>query len=166
VIDLLDPASLYVSAPIDEVDSARVAVGQTARVTVDSFRDRAFPTRVRRIAPYVLDVQEQNRTVDVELDFIENPLPEGLLPGTSADVEIVLAVREAALRVPTPALMEGGRVLVLADGLLAERRIEAGLRNWDFTEVLSGLAEGDLVVTSLDREEVKAGARARAADAP
>ncbi len=166
VIDLLDPTSLYVSAPIDEVDSARVAVGQTARLTVDSFRDRAFPARVRRIAPYVLDVQEQNRTVDVELDFAENPLPEGLLPGTSADVEIVLAVREEALRVPTAALMEGGRVLVLTGGLLAERRIETGLRNWDFTEVLSGLAEGDLLVTSLDREEVEAGARARAAPAP
>jgi HlyD family secretion protein len=165
VIDLLDPSSLYVSAPIDEVDSARVVVGQSARLTVDSFRDHVLAGRVRRIAPYVLDVQEQNRTVDVELDFAENPLPQGLLPGTSADVEIVLAVHEGALRLPTPALMEGGRVLVLAEGVLAERTVEIGLRNWDFTEVLSGLAEGDLVVTSLDREEVKPGARARPAGA-
>ncbi len=166
VLDVLDPSSLYVSAPIDEVDSARLAVGQPARVTVDSFRERALQGRVRRIAPYVLDVQEQNRTVEVEVELTEATLPAGLLPGTSADVEIVLAVREDVLRVPTAALMEGQRVLVLVEEELGERTLETGLRNWDFTEVRSGLAEGDLVVTSLDRAEVKAGARARAASPP
>ncbi len=165
VIDLLDPLSLFVSAPIDEVDSGRVAVGQRARITVDSFRERPFEGRVRRVAPYVLDVEEQNRTVEVEVEFTTNPLPGGLLPGTSADVEIVLAVRPDVLRVPTPALTEGRRVLVLSDEVLVERQLSTGLSNWDFTEVTGGLEEGDLVVTSLDREEVRAGARARAVPA-
>jgi HlyD family secretion protein len=140
VLDVLDPSSLYVSAPIDEVDSARIVVGQPVRITVDSFRDRGFPGTVRRIAPYVLDVEEQNRTVEI--------------------------VHEDALRVPTPAVMEGQRVLVLEEGVLRERHLTVGLRNWDFTEVLGGLEEGELVVTSLDRPEVRAGAKARVADAP
>lgn len=165
VLDILDPTSLYVSAPIDEVDSARIAVGQPVRITVDSFRDRSFPGRVARIAPYVLDVEEQNRTVEIEADF-DGGAPDALLPGTSADVEVLLEVHEDAVRVPTPAVMEGHRVLVLADGVLRERRLTVGLRNWDFTEVLDGLAEGELVVTSLDRPEVRAGAAARAADEP
>lgn len=161
VLDLLDPTGLYVSAPIDEVDSARVTVGQRVRITVDSFREASFAGTVQRIAPYVLDVEEQNRTVEIEAAFAEDP-PNGLLPGTSADVEVLLDVHEDALRVPTPALMEGRRVLVLEDGVLRERELEVGLRNWDFTEVLGGLSEGDLVVTSLDRPEIEAGARARA----
>ena len=85
----------------------------------------------------------------------------GLLPGTSADVEVILSARDDVLRVPTQALLEGGRVLVLEHDRLVERALQTGLRNWDMTEVASGLAVGDRVVTSLDRPEVKAGARAK-----
>ena len=57
--------------------------------------------------------------------------------------------------------MPGNRVLVLgAAGKLEERRIETGLANWEYTEVKTGLARGDRVVTSLEREGVKAGAHA------
>jgi HlyD family secretion protein len=56
--------------------------------------------------------------------------------------------------------MEGNKTLVLSDGELVERELTPGLRNWDFTEVIGGLEEGELVVTSLDRAEVEAGARA------
>jgi hypothetical protein len=41
--------------------------------------------------------------------------------------------------------------------VLVEREIETGLRNWDYVEVKSGLEEGEVVVTSLDRVEVEAG---------
>jgi len=63
--------------------------------------------------------------------------------------------------------MPGSRVLVLTEGgVLEERKIEAGLSNWEFTEVKSGLAAGDRVVTSLERAGVKAGARAVAEEKP
>jgi len=52
-------------------------------------------------------------------------------------------------------------VLVLGAGeVLEERKIETGLANWEFTEVKVGLSRGDKVVVSLEREGVKAGARA------
>jgi HlyD family secretion protein len=47
-----------------------------------------------------------------------------------------------------------------AGGLLEERRIEPGLANWEYTEVKSGLARGERVVTSLERAGVRAGVRA------
>ena len=79
--------------------------------------------------------------------------------GYSADVEVILATREDVVRVPTSALQEGSRVLVAgADGTLQERKVKTGLSNWEFTEVLDGLKAGDRVVTSLEREGVKAGA--------
>ena len=84
-----------------------------------------------------------------------------MLVGYSADIEIVLGSHDNVIRIPTQALMPGNRVLVLgADGTLEERKIETGISNWEYTEVKAGLARGDRVVTSLEREGVKAGARA------
>ncbi|HET9225231.1 MAG TPA: efflux RND transporter periplasmic adaptor subunit, partial [Thermoanaerobaculia bacterium] len=97
VLDLIDPDSLYVSAPMDEVDSARIAPGQPVRVTIDAYPGRSFPGRVTRVAPYVLDVEEQNRTVEIEV-ALDNPDAVRLLPGTSADVEVILQAREDVLR--------------------------------------------------------------------
>ncbi|HSS78895.1 MAG TPA: efflux RND transporter periplasmic adaptor subunit [Thermoanaerobaculia bacterium] len=166
VIDLIDPASIYVSAPMDEADSARIQPGQPVRITVDSYPGRSFPGRVRRLAPYVLDREEQNRTIEIEADFVDlaaSPAPLRLLPGTSADVEVILEVRDNVLRVPTPALLEGNRVLLVHDGHLVERQLTIGLKNWDWTEVRSGLAQGDQVVTTLDSPDIKAGAAVRIA---
>jgi HlyD family secretion protein len=78
--------------------------------------------------------------------------PGKLLVGYSADVEVVLAVRNDVVRVPTSALLEGGRVLVAGgDGKLEERTIKAGVANWEFTEV-STARRRRAVVTSLERE--------------
>lgn len=160
VIDLLDPASMYVSAPIDEVDSRRVRVGQAVRVTIDSVPGRGFDGTVARVAPFVLDVLEQNRTVEIEVDFDAPGELTGVLPGTSADAEVILAHREGVLRVPTSAVGDAGTVLVLDGEVLVSRTVTSGLRNWQFTECLAGVSEGELVVTMRDSPAVKAGARA------
>ena len=160
-VDLIDDSCLYVSAPIDEVDAAQLKVGMTGRITLDAYRGKHFSGRLRRIAPYVLAVEKQARTVEVEVEFDNPGEARHLLVGYSADIEVVISAREGAVRIPTTALMPGSRVLVLAAaGTLEERRIETGLSNWEFTEVKAGLARGDRVVTSLEREGVKAGARA------
>ena len=161
VIDLLDPASIYISAPIDEVDSERVAVGQVVRVTVDSRSGEHFPGRVARVAPYVLDVLEQNRTVEVEVEMEDPQAVKGVLPGTSADVEVILDHHDDVLRVPASAVAEGGKVLVLADGKLVEREVTIGLKNWRFAEILSGLEAGDQVVVVRNSPKIKAGAKAK-----
>jgi HlyD family secretion protein len=162
-VDIIDDSCLYVSAPIDEVDAAELRTEMPARVSLDAFPGRRWSGRLRRIAPYVQDWERQARTVDVEVEFTDPAETENLLVGYSADVEIVLDAKERTLRIPTEAVMEGYRVLVLDEttGRLAERRFEAGLANWQYTEVLSGLQAGEQVVTSIAREGVKTGARAR-----
>jgi len=164
VLDLIDSRSIYISAPMDEVDSARIREDQTARVTVDSHPGRHFPSHVVKVAPYVLDRLEQNRTIEIEIEIDDEALAKTLLPGTSADAEVILSAREDVPRIPTAALLEGGKVLVLEGGRLVERGVTLGLRNWDFTEVKDGLAPDARVVVSLDRPEIKAGARAREAN--
>jgi len=163
-VDLIDTTCPYVSAPIDEVDAGGIRPAMTARVSLDAFGERVFAGRVRRIAPYVLDLEAQARTVDVEVDFTVADDTRDLLVGYSADLEIVLDTRADVVRVPTEALLEGHRVLVYGSGTLEERRIEPGLSNWRYTEVRSGLQEGERVVLSVDLEGVEAGARARPDD--
>lgn len=164
VIDLVDTEPRYVAAPMDEVDAAKLAVGQAVKVTLDPYPDEAFSGHITRVAPFVLDVEQQNRTVEIEVGLDDATLGRRLLPGTSADVEVVLGARDDTLRIPTRALMEGGRVLVVGDnGVLVERKVGVGLRNWDFVEITSGLAAGEGVVASLDRPEVKVGALVREA---
>jgi HlyD family secretion protein len=165
-IDLIDPTCLYVSAPMDEVDAPKIRVGQPARITIDAFGKRQFEARVRRVAPYVTAVEKQARTVDVEVDFVKPEDIKDLLVGYSANVEIVLEVHDDALRVPTAALLEGGKVLVYRpdDGVLEARAVKTGIANWEFTEIVDGLKAGERVAVSLEKEGVKAGAHVTPAD--
>ena len=105
------------------------------------------------------DQEKQARTVEIEAE-IDDPDKSGLLPGYSADVEVVLASSADTLRVPASVVRESGTVLVFdpESGTVQERRIEVGISNWEYVEVLSGLAAGDRLVASIDREGVVDGA--------
>lgn len=160
-IDLIDDRCVFVSAPIDEVDAGWLKLGQTSRITLDAIKGKTFAGRVKRIAPYVIDLEKQARTVEVEVEFTPPPASDILLVGYSADVEIVHEARANVLRIPTQALMDGKRVLLLNEaGVLEERTVTTGLGNWSYTEITGGLQAGDRLVISLDRDGVKAGAHA------
>ena len=156
-VDLIDDSCLYVEAPIDEVDAARVRPGTAVRITLDAFRGQQFAGRVSRIAPYVRELEKQARTVDVEVRFDQPPANLVLLTGYSADVEILLEQREGALRIPTETLLEGQRVLRYDPSarVLREVAVQTGLSNWRWTEVLAGLDENARIVASLEQEGLK-----------
>jgi len=166
VIDLIDPDAIYVSAPLDEVDVGRVKVGLPVRITMDSHPGESYRGTLTRVAPYVQDVEEQNRTFEVDVEFDDAAFARTLLPGTSADVEVILESRDDVLRIPSYALIEGKRVLVVREGRLVSVPVETGLKNWEYTEIVSGLEPGDPVVVSLDRAEVKEGAQVRVTQEP
>ncbi len=158
-IDLIDDSCLYIEAPMDEVDAPRIQVGQPARVSLDAFPGKLLPGHVKRVAPYVVAVEKQARTVDVEVSLDNVDDSRHLLVGYSADVEIVLNSHDNVLRVPTSTLLEVNKVLLYRPDTkkLEERVIKPGITNWEYTEVLDGLKEGDRIVASLEREGVKAG---------
>ncbi len=162
-IDLIANQCFYLTAPIDEVDVASINPGMVARITLDAFGERHFSGKVRRIADYVLDVEKQARTVDVEVEFTDPGDVTQMLAGYSADVEIILDVRQDTLRIPTEALVEGRHVYVYLpnEQLIEKREVKTGTSNWDHTEVIEGLEAGELVVTSVDREGLADGASAR-----
>lgn len=161
-IDLLDVSCLTVSAPIDEVDAASIKTGMSACVSLDAFPDKRCSGIVTRVAPYVLEKEKQARTVEVEVTLRDPKDLAELLPGYSADIEVLLNQKEHTLRLPAEAILENHRVLLIdADNVLHEQSFQPGLSNWSFTEVLSGLKAGDQVVTSVGKEGVAAGATVR-----
>ena len=156
-VDLIDSSCIYISAPIDEIDAPEVVSGMTASITMDAFGDQEFPATVRRVAPYVLDLEKQARTVEIEAVF-DNP-DQTLLPGYSADIEVIIDRVENVLSIPTQLIMRDNYVYVIDPETmtLTKEQIEIGIGNWQYTEVTNGLSKDDQVVLSVDREGVKAG---------
>lgn len=167
-VDLIDDSCFYVSAPIDEVDAPAVALGQDARVTLDAYGNQHFRGRVRRVAPYVLDLEKQARTLEVEVEISAGGPDLALLAGYSADVEIIADRRDAVLRIPTEALLDDKQVYRFDPeaGLLRKVKVRPGLGNWEWTQIEDGLQAGQQVVVSLAQAGLADGVVARAAGKP
>ena len=158
-VDIIGSKCFYVIAPIDEVDAADIRVNMPVRISMDAFGTRRFDGRIRRIADYVLDIEKQARTVDVEVSFNNPSDIENLLAGYSADIEVILDVRKDVVRVPTEAIMDGRRVYVFmkSEKTITVREIRIGLSNWDWTEVMEGLSPQEQVVVNVDKPGLKDG---------
>ncbi len=159
-VDLIGNDCLYASAPIDEVDAADIRLGMPAKISLDAFRGRIFEGSVTRIAPYVKEFEKQARTVDIDVTFTAIPGDITLLIGYSADIEIILEQRHDVLRVATEAVIGGNHVLRYNahSAQLESVSMTPGISNWTYTEITSGLDEGDSVLLSLDTEGAVEGA--------
>lgn len=144
LFEIIDLEDLYVTCPIDEVDLARVTTGLAARVTLDPYPKDPFLGTVTRVAPYVLDVEEQNRTVEIEVSIPATLKGRSLKPGTSADVEVIIERKESVLRIPAHLLIDGKRAMIVEGDRIVAREVETGIENWRYAEVK--LPAGTLVV--------------------
>jgi HlyD family secretion protein len=96
-----DLTKMQVEASVVEADVGRFAVGQTAMFTVDAYPDRSFIGTVQQIRKAAQVVQ--NVVTYVVIISADNP-NELLLPGMTANLQVVVASREAVLKVPNAAL--------------------------------------------------------------
>jgi HlyD family secretion protein len=140
----------YVRGEVDEEDVGEVKVGMPAIVQVYAFRTRQFRAKVSAIQP-AADVETQRYTIVLDL---ESP-PENLMAGMSGEMNIITGTRENALLVPTRALLVD-QALIVKSGIVQARTVKVGYRTLDFSEVLSGLSEGDRVVLS-DQDRLRPG---------
>lgn len=161
LFQIIDDTRLHVDATVDEADAARVKSGQVAELHLDALPERVIAGRVARVDPVVKRDLKGARTltVEVEVNSVDAARQAGLKPGMSANVEIVVAEKPQALFVPSNAIV--GRGLsrhvyeLVPEGKnyrVRKRPIQVGLANWERTEVEQGLAEGALVVTSLNEK--------------
>lgn len=136
---------VVVTVAVDEMDVAKVQVGQKAEVTFPALPGRVYSGTVSRIG---LEGKTQNgvTTYDVE---VQVDRPEGIRAGMTATASIRVAAKQDALLVPVEAVVDtpqGPVVRVLAGGRPREVPVRIGLRNDRVAEVLSGLRAGDEVV--------------------
>jgi len=156
-----DLTKMEVDTNIAEADVGALAPGMTATFTVDAFPTEVFRGTIRQVraSPQVVqNVVTYNAVIDVA-----NPRLE-LKPGMTANLEIVYADRDSALRVPnaairfrpppalagtTPPTAPQGKKLVwvLRAGTPTPVVFEPGVSDGTFTEVKSGLTAGDVVIT-------------------
>ena len=145
VIELIDPASIYVSAPMDEVDVGTVAGGPAGRAS----RSTPIPGRSSRPghAGRALRARRpgaEPRPSRSRSSSTTPPSRATLLPGTSADVEVILErARRRAPDPDAPRCSRATRARRRAAAGSSPRRSSTGLRNWEFAEVRTGLAAGD-----------------------
>ena len=109
----------------------------------------------------MLEREKQARTVNVEVECIDPEAVKGFLVGYSSDVEIIIEVEHDVLGIPTESLLDNNKVYVYQpqSRILEERTVQIGLSNWDNTQVVDELQEGDFVVTSTDRPGLEDGIR-------
>lgn len=157
---LITTDSLYIEAFVDEADVGRVGVGQEVRITMDAYPGETFRSKVYKISPVVLGGRLETRTFEVRM----RPPDQDIVvkPGMSADIEIVVESVKDSLVIQSQAVMErdGKKYVYVSDGSRALlREIEVGLSDWTYTQVVSGIGEGENVIITPDAPGLEDGAR-------
>lgn len=150
----IDPIELDLAAP--ERHAQRIRIGERVRFEVAGFDD-SFEGEVFAVEPRI---DSETRSLRLRA---RAPNPRGLLlPGSFARVRLVLGTRDAALLVPSIALVPGVATatvyVVDDDGQAAARAVRTGIRTEDQVEILEGLTAGDRVIVS-GLQQVKPGSR-------
>ena len=143
--EVTDLSRVWVLADAYESDIARVKVGTPATLRIDALPNRLFKGQVGFVDPLV---DPKTRTAKIRVSFANPDLD--LKPDMFGEVAFEGTTREG-LRVPVDAVIDSGAQKVvfvsLGDGRFQPREITAGTQTTEFVEVLSGLSEGDQVVT-------------------
>jgi membrane fusion protein, copper/silver efflux system len=141
-----DLSRIWVLAEVYEQHISRVEVGQKANLSVEAMAGKSFEGRVAFLYP---TLSQRTRTLRVRLEF-DNPGLE-LKPGMYGKVQVQVRPREV-LSVPEEAVVDAGHhqyaFVALEDGRFEPRLLKIGLRADDLVEIVSGLSEGEKVVTS------------------
>lgn len=136
-----------IEVPVDEKNLAVLALGQTAQCIADAYPDQPFPAVVNYLAP---GIDAQRGTVTIRLKVAD--VPAFLRQDMTVSVNVETGRRDAALAVPNDALLDAGgtlpAVLAVRDGRLRRVPVQLGLKGLVMTEVIGGLASGDLVLAA------------------
>lgn len=151
LISLPDLRLMKAEVPINEIDIAKVAVGQEARIRLDAFPDTSFHGQVTEIANLARNKSSDSKVkvFDVVITLDEHGLQ--LMPGMTVSCEIIVSRLSNVLYVPLEAIFfkEGERfVYVKSGGAFEPRPVRTGEENADFVVITDGLKEGEQAALS------------------
>jgi HlyD family secretion protein len=160
ILDLVDDSKITVVASVDEADAGRLKKGMPVRVECDAYPETKFIGELIWIAEVVIRDVRQNRHFEVEVGLDSQATK--MKVGMAADIEIIVQSAKQVLFVPSNTIMRRGdlqQVYVVEGGQASLRNIKTGLSNWERTQVVEGLQEGDRVIVSLEVKGLKDGAK-------
>jgi HlyD family secretion protein len=161
-----DITKMQVEASVDEADIGQVQEGQDVSFTVDSYPDDVFKAKVRQVRKSPTETQNVvSYLVIIDVDNLDSKL----LPGMTANVDIITGSKPNVVRVPTAALRFKPKAADRSDKDAPKpdkekkplptlfiagvdkykpvaRKVTIGVEGDDFTEILSGVKPGDLVL--------------------
>ncbi|MDD3927407.1 MAG: efflux RND transporter periplasmic adaptor subunit [bacterium] len=147
IVDIADVTRMQVEVNVDEADIGQIRTGQLVQISVDAYPDERFRGRVTKIAPQA--VEDSNvTTIPVTVEVAGQDAR--LKPGMNAACDFIVERKEAVLVVPNKAVKEsagGTTVTVMRQGKPVVSRVQTGISDDKNTEIISGLQEGDPVVT-------------------
>ncbi len=145
---LVDTSRFHIDVGVDEIDIAKLKVGQVVNVSADALPDAAIPGKIDRIAPVATS---QAGVVSYQVRIVVEPTDAPLRAGMSANVTIVTDTRADVLLVPNWAIRidrATGKAFVnrLVGTTAREVEVKTGLRNESDSEVVEGVQEGDMII--------------------
>ena len=146
IVDVVDITSVRLVANVVEKDLTQLARGDTTTVGVDAFPGETFTGRIARVSP-ILDPATRTASLEIEI-----PNPDlRLKPGMYARVGILTNTKKEALVAPANSVIDlGGRrgVFQPINNSAVFRAVQVGTEQLDKVEILSGLDEGEVVITT------------------
>lgn len=152
--------SLYVEGFIDEADISRVSTGKEVNITMDAYQNKIFKGVVYKVSPVVTGGKQETRTFEVRAKLKE--IPPAIKPGMSAEVEIIVDKADNAIIIPSQAVIErNGKsfIYIVKDSKARLVQVKTGRSNWTYTEILSGIEEGDEVIINPDTPRLRDGVK-------
>lgn len=152
---LVDMQSLVMKLGVSEMDVIHLEPGQAVPIRLDALPDNSLEGEIRRIFP---TAERSSRLVTVEVALPEDAHERGVRPGFLGRVEIAVDERPQSLAVPSNAIGEDGDeryVYVIEDDRLVRRSVRIGVDRGEWTEVVDGIEEGEIVLGSnpIDMQE-------------
>jgi multidrug efflux pump subunit AcrA (membrane-fusion protein) len=129
--------SFILELEVDENDMVRVALGQKALVTMDSYKGEVFEAIVDKIYP-IMDAH--SRTFKIEAHFLK--VPEKLYPNLTAEANIIIKTKENTITIPKSYLVDNEYVIVNND---EKRKVKTGLSDYQKLEILEGLKKDETI---------------------
>ena len=172
LMTISDMSVIQVAVQVDETDVVRLALGDSAEVTIDAFPDTAFVGRVTKVSQSatLASAASTNGSTDRAVDFdvevtLDNP-PEQIRPDLSATARVITETRDSALSVPIIALTvrqdtpistetapqdtttrkERDGVFVVHDGIARFQPVTIGITGAEHFEIIEGVQAGDTIV--------------------
>ncbi len=153
---LVDDSDLYIEAPFDEANAGQISLHQKTRIEFDAYQGKVFMGEVFEISPVISISKEFTRTFMVKVKILD----EGnFIPGMSADVTVIVSEKDNVLYVPSESLIRDEYAYVVEGNRAVRRPVTIGIGNWETKEIVSGLQEGETIITSIGIKGLADGSR-------